>query len=166
MFCVVLLIEQTASNNYYAESRVLTIRVRSCVISVMLEKILTLNNFTIEKEEIGKITNLISNDFNIIEYKAPFPYTLFLAPLAYIGSGVLLVLWLGPSGLLCLAVPVFLFPFLVMLGKKNNQNLAKVNRFKDERVKIVNDLIVLLRQLKAYAWEETLEKKINELRKK
>ena len=109
---------------------------------------------------------MVSNDFNTIEFKAAFLYSLFLLPIAYIAAGVLLVFWLGPGGLICLAVPILFLPVLMMIGKINGRNLEKMNVFKDKRIRMTTDLIYCLKQIKTYAWEGMFANKILSLRKK
>ena len=60
---------------------------------------------------------MISNDFNTVEFKAVFLYSIFLLPVAYLASGTLLILWLGPAGLICMGVPILLLPVLMLIGK-------------------------------------------------
>ena len=75
-----------------------------------------------------------------------------VVPLMYIGSGILLVLWIGPEGLIALSAPLFVFPLLAVIGKWKKKFLEKLNTQKDERARVTTDTVSILKQLKMYVW--------------
>ena len=66
LVCILLYADLTTSHNFYNDAACLVYEVRGSIICLLLKKILTLSQYTVSKEEIGKLTNLISSDFNLI----------------------------------------------------------------------------------------------------
>lgn len=112
--------------------------VRSCLISLMFKKIYTLTQFTVNKGEVGKMTNMISNDFNIIEVKAPYLFGLLSLPFAYIGFILIIYFRIGIEGLLIIGIPLLAMPIQILLGHHCGKKLEEVNIHKDHRIKITS----------------------------
>jgi hypothetical protein len=112
--------------------------VRSCLISLMFKKVYKLTPFTASREGLGKVTNMISNDFNLIEIKAPFFFGMITLPLAYIGFIVVIYLRIGAEGLIFMGIPLVLIPIQILLGRVNGKTLEKVNVQKDKRIKVTS----------------------------
>ena len=153
LVCIVLFCDLTTSNNYYTNIECFMHEARGAIISILLKKILTLSQYTVSKKEIGKLTNLLSNDFNLIEEKGSFIFVICTLPLAYGGAATLLIIWLGPEGLICMGVPLVFFPLIGLISKLYEKNLSSMNKYKDERVRVINDMVGLLKQIKIYALE-------------
>lgn len=96
---------------------------------------------------------MISNDFNLLEAKTKFMLVIVLFPIAYGGCAAMLVIWLGPEGLICFGMPIVFAPIILAVSKLIGKNLESMNKYKDKRVRMVNDMVELLKQVKMYAWE-------------
>ena len=59
-------ISQIARFNGYYESPILGGRIRSGLILILFAKISNLSQYIVKQSNLGKITNLLSSDFNII----------------------------------------------------------------------------------------------------
>ena len=103
---------------------------------------------------------MISNDFNSVEQKVTFLFAVFVMPVAYGGAAVLLVRWLGPEGLICMGMPLVFMPIIMCISKANGKSLEKTNKHKDIRVRVINDMVELLKQVKMYAWEHVFKKTV------
>lgn len=79
---------------------------------------------------------MISNDFNLIEIKAPFLFGLIVSPLGIIAVTVILVIRLESSGLIAIVIPLFFIPFQLILTFFIGQFIKKINVDKDKRVKM------------------------------
>ena len=111
-------------HNSFYESPKISGCVRSCLISLMFKKVCSLTQYTANKEELGKLTNLLSNDFNLIEVKAPFFFGLISTPFSFAGIIGLLYWRLGVEGLIGLAVPIVLIPLQLCISKINGRLLG------------------------------------------
>ena len=114
---------------------------------------------------MGKITNILSNDFNVIELKGTVIFALMTMPFLLIGNIVILVLRLGWPGIICPLVVVLLIPFQILLGKFASSMLKGVNVYKDERIKLCTEIIEGVKFIKLYGWEMAFKRIIQTLRK-
>ena len=137
---------------------------RLLMINALYVKVMKLNNFSIQKANIGKIINIIANDMNTVEFKLLFLLFLFTTPITLIFSIFLLWKELGPISIL--AIPILSIIYIIQrtMSSKNVRNIKKKNIFSDQRLKLCNELIEGIRLLKIYAWEMTLKKFIDDLR--
>ena len=140
--------------------------VRSCLISLMFKRVCSLTQYTANKEELGKLTNLLSNDFNLIEVKAPFFFGFITVPFGFGGIIALLYWRLGAEGLISLAIPFAMMPISLWISKLNGSLLQEVNVNKDRRVKITSELIEAIKHIKIYGWEMAFRKIIGTIREK
>ena len=85
---------------------------------------------------MGKIINLISNDFNSMESNAAALFISIIAPFAIIGIMIILYFRFGWPGMVIVAVLIAFLPIQILIGKINGNILQKVNIHKDMRVKI------------------------------
>lgn len=102
---------------------------------------------------MGKLINMLAGDFNSMEIKLTMLLTSLAFPFTFLGAAAIFVVRLGWVGLICIAVPLLILPIQGFIGKINGQLLHKVNCFKDQRVKITNEVIEGIRFVKLYAWE-------------
>lgn len=80
---------------------------------------------------MGKIINLVSNDFNVIELKGyPF-FRSLVAPLGLVGLIAILVSWFGWPGILPFCVVLALIPFQMLVGKINSEYFEEISIDKD-----------------------------------
>ena len=63
---VVLILSQISRNNGMYESRILSSRLKAQMIFMIYTKISKISMFSVKSQEMGKIMNLLSNDFNVI----------------------------------------------------------------------------------------------------
>ena len=63
---MVWLLKAFFTHNLFYNSYVMVARIKNILILMVYEKILALPKNVVEKHEIGRITNMISNDFNTI----------------------------------------------------------------------------------------------------
>jgi hypothetical protein len=83
---------------------------KNAVVSLMYEKLLTLNEYSARKANIGKLFNVISADFNSIEMGIIFPFLLICLPFLLLFSFVIMYSNLGPIGLISIFLLVLLIP--------------------------------------------------------
>ncbi|XP_042311068.1 ATP-binding cassette sub-family C member 3 isoform X6 [Sceloporus undulatus] len=76
-------------------------------------------------------------------------------------------LWqgLGPSVLAGVAVMVLLIPFNAVIAMKTRAFQVEQMRYKDSRIKLMNEILSGIKVLKLYAWEPSFADKVLEIRK-
>ena len=133
---LVFFIGQMCRHNAFYEAPLAQLRVRGSLLGLLYKKLSQMSQYTINNQELGKITNLLSNDFNLIEYKAPIFFAGSVMPLVLIGVVVILVVKFGWPGIIPPVVVGILVPIQILIGKKMSDSLKKVNIYKDQRVKV------------------------------
>jgi|TARA_B110001469_G_scaffold110317_1_gene111978 ABC-type multidrug transport system fused ATPase/permease subunit len=167
LFCGILfvskLVEALAVCHQQMIMTRLALNVRSGMICTIYHKCLRLSGLS--DSSTGQITNLMSNDTQFLVMLAPSANMIWAAPIQILAAFTLLGLLLGPSFLAGVLV-IFLF---VPLQKKLATTLfvlrKQVLTLTDERVKLVNEVIQGIRVVKLYAWEDSLRKKMDTVRR-
>ena len=124
-------VAQAFRHNAFYEVIIFLGRVRSSLLTVLFQKLTSLSQYVVKSQELGKITNMISNDFHIIEMKAPFFFAAIVSPLTFIGVIIILILRLGWPGIIPILVTICLVPLQLCVGKMNSRTLREVLAFKD-----------------------------------
>ena len=150
---VLLFLDSMIRHNCFYEGPFISGKIKSCLIALIFKKILNLTQQTANLEQLGRVSNMLSNDFNMMEIKAPFFFGLCTFPIAYAAFLGVLIYRLGVQGIICLGVPLFFIPFQIGLGKVIGKLLVDVNIHKDKRVKITSEVIDAIKFIKIYGWE-------------
>jgi hypothetical protein len=90
----------------------------------------------IKSEQVGKIINLLSNDFNSIEQKLTFVIAGFMLPFGLIGGTIIICLRVGWSGVFTFIVPLVILPITMIVSRKLKDFIVQINVNKDQRMKL------------------------------
>nr|Q2QLH0.1 RecName: Full=Cystic fibrosis transmembrane conductance regulator; Short=CFTR; AltName: Full=ATP-binding cassette sub-family C member 7; AltName: Full=Channel conductance-controlling ATPase; AltName: Full=cAMP-dependent chloride channel [Otolemur garnettii]ABA90408.1 cystic fibrosis transmembrane conductance regulator, ATP-binding cassette (sub-family C, member 7) [Otolemur garnettii] len=139
-------------------------QMRIAMFSLIYKKILKLSSRVLDKISIGQLVSLLSNNLNKFDEGLALAHFVWIAPLqvtllmgllwellqasAFCGLGFLIVLALVQAGL------------GRMMMKYRDQRAGKIN----ERLVITSEMIENIQSVKAYCWEEAMEKMIENLR--
>ncbi|CAI4229334.1 unnamed protein product [Auanema sp. JU1783] len=153
------------SHYFYLMYRVGT-RVQTCLTAAVYKKTLRLSNAARRERTVGEIVNLMSIDIDRFQQISPQTMQYWSNPLL-IGLS-LFFLWrqIGVSVMSGVAVMLALFPinfFITMVIRKWQVQQMK---YKDERTKMVNEVLNGIKVIKLYAWEPPMESVIVSLREK
>uniref|UniRef100_A0A673IE20 ATP-binding cassette, sub-family C (CFTR/MRP), member 3 n=1 Tax=Sinocyclocheilus rhinocerous TaxID=307959 RepID=A0A673IE20_9TELE len=133
-------------------------RLRSGIIGAIYRKALAITNEAKRSSTVGEVVNLMSVDAQRFMDLTTFLNMLWSAPLQIILA--LFFLWqnLGPSVLAGVALMVLLIPF--------NAFIVEQMKHKDDRIKLMNEILNGIKVLKLYAWEVSFKEKILQIRQK
>ncbi|XP_076074808.1 multidrug resistance-associated protein 1-like [Mytilus galloprovincialis] len=136
------------------------------ISSVIYKKTLRLSNSAKKSSTSGEIVNLLSVDAGRIS--TCFHNINFLWTIPFMFCSTLFLLWqtLGVSAFIGLGIVVVLIPFNSYLVKKGKDLHLEVMDLKDNRVKMMNEVLNGIKVLKLYAWEDSFEKQISTIRDK
>ncbi|XP_055613859.1 multidrug resistance-associated protein 1-like isoform X4 [Uranotaenia lowii] len=142
------------------------LRIRTALISAIYRKALIISNSARKGSTVGEIVNLMAVDAQRFMDLTTYINMLWSAPLQ-IGLA-LFFLWdiLGPSVLAGLAVMIILIPVNGVIANKVKTLQIKQMKNKDERVKLMNEVLSGIKVLKLYAWEPSFEQQILKIRDK
>lgn len=142
------------------------LRIRTAIIGAIYKKALTLSNLARKESTVGEIINLMAVDAQHIMDLVPHISLLWSAPLQ-IGFA-LYFLWdlLGPSVFAGLAVMLVLIPISGYVANKIEALQVRQMKNKDDRVKMMNEILNGIKVLKLYAWESSFEAQVLKIREK
>nr|Q07E42.1 RecName: Full=Cystic fibrosis transmembrane conductance regulator; Short=CFTR; AltName: Full=ATP-binding cassette sub-family C member 7; AltName: Full=Channel conductance-controlling ATPase; AltName: Full=cAMP-dependent chloride channel [Dasypus novemcinctus]ABI93634.1 cystic fibrosis transmembrane conductance regulator, ATP-binding cassette (sub-family C, member 7) [Dasypus novemcinctus] len=139
-------------------------QMRIAMFSLIYKKTLKLSSRVLDKISIGQLVSLLSNNLNKFDEGLALAHFVWIAPLqvtllmgllwdllqasAFSGLGVLIILACFQAG------------FGRMMMKYRDQRAGKIN----ERLVITSEMIENIQSVKAYCWEEALEKMIENFR--
>uniref|UniRef100_A0A8C5TS46 Canalicular multispecific organic anion transporter 1 n=1 Tax=Malurus cyaneus samueli TaxID=2593467 RepID=A0A8C5TS46_9PASS len=158
------LIQSLCLQQHFSLCFQLGINVRASLIAAIYKKSLTMSGATRKESTVGETVNLMSADAQRFMDMANFVHQLWSSPLQIILSVVFLWAELGPSVLAGLAVMVLLIPINAFLVSKAKTIQERNMKNKDERMKIMTEILNGIKILKLFAWEPSFEKRINEIR--
>ena len=104
-------------NNLIYESAILPVRFKNALILLVFEKIISLTQTSINKQEIGRIINFISSDFGSIEKRLSFLSISLSFPIKIIGIWAILFTRLGWMCFILLVLTLLIVGFQVLMGK-------------------------------------------------
>ncbi|XP_058451158.1 multidrug resistance-associated protein 1 isoform X5 [Malaya genurostris] len=141
-------------------------RIRTALISAIYRKALIISNSARKGTTVGEIVNLMAVDAQRFMDLTTYINMLWSAPLQI--ALALFFLWeiLGPSVLAGLAVMIILIPVNGVIANKIKTLQIKQMKNKDERVKLMNEVLSGIKVLKLYAWEPSFEQQILRIRDK
>ncbi|XP_030388257.1 canalicular multispecific organic anion transporter 2-like [Scaptodrosophila lebanonensis] len=141
-------------------------RTRTALINSIYRKSLRISNSSRKESTVGEIVNLMAVDAQRFVEFTHFINTLWSAPLK-IGVA-LFFLWqlLGPSVLGGLVVMFMLIPLNGFIASRTRKYQIRQMQYKDERIKLMNEILNGIKVLKLYAWEPSFEKQVLNIREK
>ncbi|XP_071151901.1 multidrug resistance-associated protein 1-like isoform X2 [Mytilus edulis] len=141
-------------------------RARSAMIAAVYKKSLTMNNEARKTSTVGEIVNLMGVDCQRLQDMSGYLWMLWSAPFQIVLATLLLWQQLGPSVLAGLAVMILLIPLNGAISVKQRNMQTALMRYKDARLKLMNEVLSGIKVLKLYAWEKSFQKKILDIRNK
>lgn len=160
------IIQILISSQYNNRMFLIGMRIRTALVAVIYKKALRISNKTRKERTVGEMVNLISVDAQRFVHLTGFLNTIWSAPLQIILA--LYFLWdiLGVSIFAGMVVLVLLIPINGYIARKSKTLHLKLMKKKDERVKLMNEVLSGIKILKLYAWEPSFQKQILKIRAK
>ncbi|XP_005407735.1 PREDICTED: canalicular multispecific organic anion transporter 1 [Chinchilla lanigera] len=166
LLLVISLLQSLCLQAYFQMCFILGMSVRTTVMASVYKKALTLSNLNRKQYTIGETVNLMSVDAQKLMDVTNFIHLLWSTFLQIALSIFFLWRELGPSVLAGVGVMVLLVPINGILATKNRNIQFKNMKYKDKRLKTMNEILSGIKILKYFAWEPSFEDQVNYLRKK
>ncbi|KAH8267412.1 hypothetical protein KR018_000796 [Drosophila ironensis] len=170
MYSVLLFILAAAQTfilgQYFHRMFIVGLRIRTALINAIYRKALRISNATKKESTVGEIVNLMAVDAQRFMELTTYLNMIWSAPLQI--ALALFFLWqqLGPSVLAGLAVMIILIPVNGVIASRIKTYQIRQMKYKDERVKLMNEVLSGIKVLKLYAWEPSFEKQVLDIRDK
>ncbi|XP_050541854.1 multidrug resistance-associated protein 1 isoform X1 [Daktulosphaira vitifoliae] len=151
---------------YFHRMYLVGMRVRTALTSAIYRKALRISNKARKTFTVGEIVNLMAVDAHRFVDLTTYLNMIWSAPFQI--ALAIYFLWqiLGPSVLAGLFVMIVLIPINGVVAAKARSLQIKQMKNKDERVKLMNEILSGIKVLKLYAWEPSFEQKILDIRGK
>uniref|UniRef100_A0A3Q2T472 Multidrug resistance-associated protein 1 n=1 Tax=Fundulus heteroclitus TaxID=8078 RepID=A0A3Q2T472_FUNHE len=158
--CVQSLILQ----RYFHVCFVSGMRLRTAIIGAVYRKALVISNAARRTSTVGEIVNLMSVDAQRFMDLVTYINMVWSAPLQVVLA--LYFLWqnLGPSVLAGVAVMVLMVPINAVIAMKTKTYQVAQMKSKDNRIKLMNEMLNGIKVLKLYAWELAFKEKVTAIR--
>ncbi|XP_043683572.1 multidrug resistance-associated protein 1 isoform X6 [Vespula pensylvanica] len=169
-YAILLLITATLQtlvlSQYFHRMFLVGLRIRTALITAIYRKAMRMSNSARKESTLGEIVNLMSVDAQRFMDLTAYINMIWSAPLQIILA--LSFLWekLGPAVLAGLAVMIVLIPINALIANKVKTLQIRQMKDKDERVKLMNEVLNGIKVLKLYAWEPSFEEQILHIRRK
>ncbi|CAH1713407.1 multidrug resistance-associated protein 1 isoform X3 [Aphis gossypii] len=153
-------------SQYFHRMYLVGMRVRTALTSAIYRKALRISNTARKTFTVGEIVNLMAVDAHRFVDLTTYLNMIWSAPFQ-IGLAIYF-LWqsLGPSVLAGLFVMIVLIPINGFVAAKARNLQIKQMKNKDQRVKLMNEILSGIKVLKLYAWEPSFEQKVLDIRGK
>ncbi|CAG8808622.1 4507_t:CDS:2, partial [Cetraspora pellucida] len=139
---------------------------RTILITIIHRKALVLSEKARSLFTNGKITNLMSTDTTRIDFVCGYFHMIWAAPIQICIILSLLIFNIGSSALAGFALLVILCPMQGKVMSLLARTRAKAADITDERVKLTQEILLGIRMIKYYAWEDSFADALNKLRNK
>ena len=166
IFFTAQLIAQIFRNRYILGGFETSIKLRRTLVAALYDKVVNLSMKSMTETNSGKLISLISADLFSVEKGLSFFPILLAGPIINFFAYIFLA---KQVGIIYTFVTFGFWLFLMCLqylssslSKKLKATESGIN---DERLKLVNDLVVGCRTIKCYGWENHYIERIYQLRK-
>uniref|UniRef100_A0A3B4B9M5 ATP-binding cassette, sub-family C (CFTR/MRP), member 2 n=1 Tax=Periophthalmus magnuspinnatus TaxID=409849 RepID=A0A3B4B9M5_9GOBI len=161
LLLVMAIFQSVFLQQYFQRCFVLGMKVRTAIMAAVYKKALVVSNDIRKESTVGETVNLISADAQRFNDVTNFIHLLWSCPLQIALAIIFLWFELGPSVLAGLAVMVLMAPLNGFLASKARKIQMK---YKDKRLKIMNEMLNGIKILKLFAWEPSFQNQVEELR--
>ncbi|KAM4765357.1 multidrug resistance-associated protein 1 isoform 3-T3 [Cyanocitta cristata] len=153
-------------HQYFHICFVTGMRLKTAIVGVIYRKALVITNSARKTSTVGEIVNLMSVDAQRFMDLATYINMIWSAPFQVILALYLLWQNLGPSVLAGVAVMILLVPVNAVMAMKTKTYQVAQMKSKDNRIKLMNEILNGIKVLKLYAWELAFREKVLEIRQK
>uniref|UniRef100_A0A4W5KXZ1 ATP-binding cassette, sub-family C (CFTR/MRP), member 2 n=2 Tax=Hucho hucho TaxID=62062 RepID=A0A4W5KXZ1_9TELE len=149
---------------YFQRCFVLGMKVRTAIMAAVYKKALVVSNDARKESTFGETVNLMSADAQRFNDVINFIHLLWSCPLQIALAIAFLWIELGPAVLAGLAVMVLMVPINGLLANMSKNVQIENMRYKDKRMKIMNEMLNGIKILKLYAWEPSFQNQVMGIR--
>ena len=164
MILFVGVMKSLLNNLYFALMMKIGMKVRSNIINQVYRKSLKLSSNAKKDRTTGQIVNLISVDANRFQEVLTFLVLVWSGPFQIVVCIYFLYQQLGVSVFAGVACIVAVIPINGYIINWQKEVQLKQMKYKDERIKLMNEILAGVRILKLYAWEERFMDRVSDVR--
>eukprot|EP00094_Tigriopus_californicus_P002270 TCALIF_02191-PA protein Name:"Similar to ABCC1 Multidrug resistance-associated protein 1 (Gallus gallus)" AED:0.28 eAED:0.28 QI:0/0.14/0/0.75/0.28/0.25/8/0/1220 len=159
---IVTMFQSIILSQYFEKMFVVGMNLRTALISVIYRKSLRLSGAAKKESTVGEIVNLMSVD--VQRFMDLLPYLNMSAPLQIALSCYFIYQELGVAMFSGLAVMIIAIPFNAVVVSFSRKYQLEQMKNKDDRVKLMNEILGGVKVLKLYGWEQSFMGQILDIR--
>ncbi|CCD27007.1 ATP-binding cassette glutathione S-conjugate transporter YCF1 NDAI_0J01150 [Naumovozyma dairenensis CBS 421] len=157
-------IQTSVLHQYFLNCFDTGMHIKSALTSVIYEKALVLSNEASGISSTGDIVNLMSVDVQKLQDISQFINLLWSAPFQIVLCLISLYKLLGHSMWVGVIILVIMMPLNSFLMKTQKKLQKSQMQFKDERTRVISEILNNIKSLKLYAWETPYKAKLENVR--
>lgn len=164
--CFMVLFIGLTINHYFYHAMMVGAETKAVLTKVILEKSYRLDAKGHHNFPTGKITSIMSTDLNRIDLAMSFMPFLVIFPVPVAICVALLIINIGVSSLVGIAIFVI---STIMLGLSIGKLMyyrERANKFTDMRVNLTKELLKDFKMIKFYSWENSYKDRLTKIRGK
>ncbi|KAF5288561.1 hypothetical protein FQA39_LY15340 [Lamprigera yunnana] len=147
------------------ESYQIGLNMRIICSTLIYDKVLYLKKSALEEATTGQIINLISNDIGVFEKCMFVSHYLWIGPIQTVIVLGLMYKEVGISSIFGVLLLSLFIPLFLYLRKLVSKVRTKMLIRRDERLRLMNEIIQGIKVIKMYAWEKPFKSVITKCRK-
>ncbi len=150
-------------NQYFYKIQYLGSKVGGALSTAVYRKSLRLSPSARQSVAIGEITNYMQLDAQHVASLIGHLHPLWDSSLQIIGCSFLLHRLLGPSAWVGVAIMTCLVPLNAMVFQQLAKYRMEILGRTDQRVRVVNEILLGIRAIKFYSWENAFKDRVDDL---
>ena len=135
------------------------IRIRAALMTALYQKCIIADN-----PSPADVINMVGNDCTKILEGCTSMHYLWSGPLEAIVIIAVLISLIGVSALVGLGLLLVIIPVLYFIGAVIAKSRKKSSVFTDKRVQVINEVLLAIKLVKFYAWEDSFASAVAEIR--
>lgn len=163
---LVAVVQSMILHQYFHLMFRLGMNIRSVLTSAVYTKAMNLSNNARKNRTTGEIVNLMQVDIQRLQDMTTFVMLFWSAPLQVCLSIVFLWRILGVAVIAGLVILIAMVPINSYISVKMRKCQVQQMKYKDERLKMMSEVLNGIKVLKLYAWEKSMENTIFKIREK
>lgn len=158
----------TLAHPFFFQTYHIGMKCRVAACHLIYKKSLRLSQSAMSQTTVGQMVNLLSNDVNRFDQVCQLMPYLVMAPLQATIIITILSLWyLGAYPTLASLVAIIMYVLVqTTMGRGFSRFRAKTAKRTDERVRLMNEIILAMRIIKMYAWEKPFKSLVHTARRR
>lgn len=165
LFCSALTTSMTAHHMFHVLLKMM-IRVRTGLIAAIFRKSLALTVASRQQSSAGQIINLMGTDAQKFVNVLNVMHSIWMHPIQITVVLTALYWILGPAALAGAAVLAVFLSFSAYVSRKFLKARGELIRYSDQRVGLMNEILMSIRVIKFYAWENSFTQTVEAIRNK
>lgn len=137
---------------------------RSAVVTAVYDKSLLISSSVLSRRNTGEITNLMSVDSTRLQDLTPYLHAIWYSFLQIALAMYFLWQQLGAACLAGVSIIIIMIPVTAKISKYLRSLQANLTKIRDERVKLVGEVLYGIKVIKFEAWEPEFIQRITQVR--